>query len=77
MHWFFAVVGVAFVAFAILSTVRIINKGERRAKRAALALIVVLVGYPLSFGPACWWLSNPQILAPDPDYSEIRRGPLA
>ncbi len=24
-----------------------------------VALVVGLVGYPLSFGPACWWLSAP------------------
>jgi hypothetical protein len=24
--------------------------------------VVALVGYPLSFGPACWWLSNSAIL---------------
>jgi hypothetical protein len=27
-----------------------------------VALIAVLVGYPLSFGPACWWLSKPVTL---------------
>ena len=26
---------------------------------ATVALVVVLAGYPLSFGPACWWLSEP------------------
>ena len=25
---------------------------------ATVALVVVLVGYPLSFGPACWWLAK-------------------
>jgi hypothetical protein len=24
-----------------------------------VALVVVVVGYPLSFGPACWWLLEP------------------
>ena len=24
---------------------------------AAVALVVALIGYPLSFGPACWWFS--------------------
>jgi len=23
-----------------------------------VALVVLLVGYPLSFGPACWWFSE-------------------
>jgi hypothetical protein len=26
---------------------------------ATVALVVVLVGYPLSFGPACWWFGKP------------------
>ena len=26
---------------------------------AAVALVVVLVAYPISFGPACWWFSAP------------------
>lgn len=25
---------------------------------ATVALVVVLVGYPLSFGPACWWFTR-------------------
>ena len=24
-----------------------------------VALVVVLAGYPLSFGPACWWFPRP------------------
>jgi len=28
------------------------------------ALVVVLVGYPLSFGPACWWFST--VAMPNP-----------
>jgi hypothetical protein len=26
---------------------------------ATVVVAVVLVGYPLSFGPACWWFSTP------------------
>jgi len=26
-----------------------------------VALLAVLAGYPLSFGPACWWFSKPKI----------------
>ena len=26
---------------------------------ATVMMVVVLVAYPLSFGPACWWLSEP------------------
>jgi hypothetical protein len=46
--------GLAFAALAVWLTVRIINRRERWAKRTAVALTVVLLGYPLSFGPACW-----------------------
>jgi hypothetical protein len=26
---------------------------------ATVLMAVVLIGYPLSFGPACWWFSTP------------------
>lgn len=52
--------GVAFVAFAVWLTVRIVNRRERWAKRTGAILVAFLVLYPLSFGPACWWLSNPR-----------------
>jgi len=45
-----AVLGVAFAAFCIWLTVRIVNRRERWAKRTAVAL-VALLGYPLSIGP--------------------------
>ena len=28
------------------------------AFRATVVVVVVLVAYPLSFGPACWWLAS-------------------
>jgi hypothetical protein len=28
---------------------------------ATVTLFVVLVGYPLSFGPACWWFSDSEL----------------
>jgi hypothetical protein len=31
---------------------------------ATVVVVVVLVAYPLSFGPACWWLSPPRIEGP-------------
>ena len=40
--------GVAFAAFCVWLSVRIINRRERRAKRTAVALVVLLVGYPLN-----------------------------
>src|SRR5947207_2224984 len=29
----------------------------------ASVVVTALMLYPLSFGPACWWLSNPPVLA--------------
>ena len=48
-----AALGVAFAAFAVWLLVRIINRREKWAKWTAAVYIVlmVLVGYPLSFGP--------------------------
>ena len=43
-----------FAAACIWLTVRIVNRRERWAKRTAVALVAALVGYPISFGPACW-----------------------
>jgi hypothetical protein len=53
--------GAAFAAFCLWLTVRIINRRERWAKRTAAALLfVVLVAYPLSFGPRCWEVGRSQ-----------------
>jgi hypothetical protein len=49
-----AVLGVSFTAFAVWLAVRIVNRRERWAKRVAIALIVALIVYPLSIGPATW-----------------------
>jgi hypothetical protein len=43
---------VAFAAFCVWLTVRIINRRERWAKWTLVPAI--LIAYPLSFGPACW-----------------------
>lgn len=49
------ILAVVFVAFCVWLTVRIVNRRERWAKWTAIEMaIAVLVGYPLSFGPACW-----------------------
>src|SRR5258708_31491364 len=45
---------VTFSALCVWLAVRIVNRREKWAKWMAVALAVVLVGYPLSFGPACW-----------------------
>lgn len=53
------IVGTIFSAFCLWLVVRIFNRRERWAKRLGLAtLIVGLLGYPLSFGPACWISSH-------------------
>lgn len=44
---------VAFAAFCVWLGVRIFNRRERWAKWTAVGLIVMLA-YPLGFGPACW-----------------------
>ena len=52
-------VGIAFAAFCVWLTVRIVNRRERWAKwTAVVLLIVVLAGYPLSIGPVCWLREN-------------------
>jgi hypothetical protein len=49
-----ASVAIVFVAFCVWLTVRIVNRRERWAKRLGVAtLIMALLGYPLSIGPAC------------------------
>src|SRR5947208_653375 len=61
------ILSVAFAAFCIWLGVRIFNRRERWAKWMAVALtIVIVVGYPVSFGPA-WWLSH-QDWCPDQIY---------
>jgi len=52
---------VAFAAFCVWLAVRIYNRRERWAKWTAVGMVVtILVGYPLSFGPACWISSRMQ-----------------
>jgi hypothetical protein len=51
---------VAFIAFCIWLSVRIVNRRERWAKRTAVALVVSLpLLYVASFGPACWLVAAP------------------
>jgi hypothetical protein len=50
----FAALGMAYAAL----TLRSVKHRERWAKRTAVALIAVLVAYPLSLGPACWISSH-------------------
>ena|SRR5436190_17578557 len=46
--------GVAFAAFCVWLTVRLVNRRERWAKWTAAVLVVVLTAYPLSIGPVIW-----------------------
>jgi hypothetical protein len=48
--------GISFAAFCVWLTVRIANRGERWAKWTLAA--VLILAYPVSFGPACW-ISSP------------------
>ena len=47
-------VGVAFAAFCVWLTVRIVNRRERWAKWTAAIVVGVPLLYVASFGPACW-----------------------
>ncbi|MBI3865464.1 MAG: hypothetical protein HY290_26615 [Planctomycetia bacterium] len=49
---------VAFAAFCVWLTVRIVNRKERWAKRTAAGVLGVPVLYVLSFGPLCWVTSQ-------------------
>ena len=50
--------GVAFAAFCVWLSVRIVNRRERWAKWTLAAVIGLPVLYVLSFGPACWWFAE-------------------
>ena len=47
------IIGVAFAAFCVWLTVRVINRRERWA-RWTLAIAIGPLMYVASFGPACW-----------------------
>ena len=50
--------GVAFAAFCVWLTVRIINRREQWAKWTLAAVVGVPMLYVASFGPACWVVSH-------------------
>ncbi|MBI3861957.1 MAG: hypothetical protein HY290_08670 [Planctomycetia bacterium] len=58
MTFLLPTLAVAFAAFCIWLTVRIINRRERWAKWTLVAVIGVPVLYVASFGPACWWFAT-------------------
>jgi hypothetical protein len=56
----------AFAASCVWLTVRIINRRERWAKCAGAGLVLLaLVGYPLSIGPAAIWATEHRVAAAD------------
>ena len=54
------VTGVAFAAFTVWLTIRIINRRESWAIWTAVGLFVLAM-YPVSFGPACWITSRANV----------------
>src|SRR5262245_35651024 len=50
----FAAAGLVFAAFCIWLGIRIANRREKRAKRTAIALAVLMLVYVLSIGPVNW-----------------------
>jgi len=46
--------GTTFAAFCVWLIVRLVNRRERWARRTAAVIAMLLVGYPLSVGPAIW-----------------------
>jgi len=77
----FAIFGIAFAAFCVWLTVRIVNRRERWAKWTLTAVVCVPALYVLSFGPACWlcysgYISSKAIVnAYDPVFTLYRTGP--
>lgn len=50
----------AFVALSIWFSVRIVNRPGTRANRAGVGLFILVVAYPASVGPVCWWVATPE-----------------
>jgi hypothetical protein len=61
---------VAFAAFCVWLVVRIVNRRELWAKRAATWMLVGMPSlYLIGFGPACWWLSELWVSQPAPSFT--------
>src|SRR5580765_3004906 len=58
-----SIIGIAFAAFCVWLTVRIVNRRERWAKRTLAGgfIFALVAGYPLSIGPM-WWLDDHGLL---------------
>jgi len=53
-HADLATLSLMLAAFAVWLGVRLVNRRQSWAKRTAMVLFAVLIGYPLSIRPACW-----------------------
>ena len=48
-----------FAAFAVWLSVRMVNRRERWTTRTSHVLFMVVLSYPASVGPVCWWMALP------------------
>jgi|SRR5579863_2854272 len=53
-----SIFGVAFAAFCVWLTVRVVNRREQWARLTLVVALGVSVVYVLGFGPACWISSH-------------------
>jgi hypothetical protein len=78
MKFLLPALAVAIAAFCVWLIARIVNRPERWAKWTAVGLLVVLIGYPLSGGPArsllMWKGSLPPRTIVLPDGTSTRIG---
>src|SRR4051812_38681991 len=63
--------GVALAAISAWLAIRIVNRGERWAKRTAAGLIVLLILYPLSMGPFWWFDARARLSDPMSDLGRL------
>lgn len=73
MDAIFGTLGVAFAACCVWLVVRMANR-RKNPGVAFWASVALVLGYPLSFGPACWWLSEPLPLQAIPHLT-VRKAP--
>jgi len=72
----FTALGIVLAAFAVWLTVRIVNRREKWAKWTAAALVLLLVIYPLSYGPAVLLSRRGQMPTPVEDFCAWIYSPL-
>jgi hypothetical protein len=70
-----SIFGVAFAAFCVWLTVRIVNRREKWAKWTLAAAVGLPVLYVASFGPACWWLLKEDENQQPPSTQTFKRAP--